>query len=575
MCREMSNALNHKRTFFLIFSGAAILTLLAMFVPRQLALPVLYRAEATISIDQGRYRELYDAEGVLDTDFEAVLFQAQRIMAARYPGFGEAELAYAVTQTDRGVLLQIDATTPQIAEQVTQEFADMVVLTVRAAGGREILRNLLGWEITLAVRGQSATDPATVLLREFLRQDIFSFNRPIEPVAEYVQFSALPVADQYDLVRAVEYRLYELTAIEIPQTVDSDDRQRFALMRDTLRGFVATVTASAPVLSFDAMRPDVVWRGVATVATTPQPRHIEWAVGFSVLFGLIATVLLYLFDRSVDIIDRVREIWRFRVLLVYLVQRNLLIRYKGSFLGFAWTQIVPMAQLLVYWVVFGYFLKGNALPLYPLFVVCGLLPWIFTSEAIAMAVRSVHDNANLVRQAYFPREVLPVSSVFTSMVNFLLSLPVLFVFMLGIRWFTYGTLSMPWTVIYLPVVLLVHLIFLIGLALLLTALAIYSIDTIHFVGIFLQIWFFLNPIVYSLVSVNQGFARLMRWLNPLASIIEYYREIVYGIPQIGVLPTPGIPATESILRTLLTGLVIFAVGYWLFRRVHDSVSERL
>jgi len=571
----MSNALNHKRTFFLIFSGAAILTLLAMFVPRQLALPVLYRAEATISIDQGRYRELYDAEGVLDTDFEAVLFQAQRIMAARYPGFGEAELAYAVTQTDRGVLLQIDATTPQIAEQVTQEFADMVVLTVRAAGGREILRNLLGWEITLAVRGQSATDPATVLLREFLRQDIFSFNRPIEPVAEYVQFSALPVADQYDLVRAVEYRLYELTAIEIPQTVDSDDRQRFALMRDTLRGFVATVTASAPVLSFDAMRPDVVWRGVATVATTPQPRHIEWAVGFSVLFGLIATVLLYLFDRSVDIIDRVREIWRFRVLLVYLVQRNLLIRYKGSFLGFAWTQIVPMAQLLVYWVVFGYFLKGNALPLYPLFVVCGLLPWIFTSEAIAMAVRSVHDNANLVRQAYFPREVLPVSSVFTSMVNFLLSLPVLFVFMLGIRWFTYGTLSMPWTVIYLPVVLLVHLIFLIGLALLLTALAIYSIDTIHFVGIFLQIWFFLNPIVYSLVSVNQGFARLMRWLNPLASIIEYYREIVYGIPQIGVLPTPGIPATESILRTLLTGLVIFAVGYWLFRRVHDSVSERL
>jgi lipopolysaccharide transport system permease protein len=234
-----------------------------------------------------------------------------------------------------------------------------------------------------------------------------------------------------------------------------------------------------------------------------------------------------------------------------------------------------MAQLLVYWVVFGYFLQGNALPLYPLFVVCGLLPWIFTSEAIAMAVRSVHDNANLVRQAYFPREVLPVSSVLTSMVNFLLSLPVLFVFMLGIRWVTYGTLSMPWTVIYLPVVLLVHLIFLIGLALLLTALAIYTIDTIHFVGIFLQIWFFLNPIVYSLVSVNPSFARLMRWVNPLASIIEYYREIVYGIPQIGVLPTPGIPAAESILRTLLTGLVVFAVGYWLFRRVHDSVSERL
>jgi lipopolysaccharide transport system permease protein len=571
----MSNPLNHKRTYFLIFLGAAIVILLAMFVPRQLALPVLYRAQTTVTIDRDRYRELYDAEGVLDADFDAVVFQAQRIMAARYPGFGEAELAYTLTQNASGIDVHVDATDPQVARRVADEFADMLVLSVRAAGGREILRNLLGWEITLAVRGESTTDPATVMLREFLRQSIFVFSRPIEPVADYVQFSALPETDQYDLVRAVEYRLFELTALEIPQTEQTDDQQRLALMRDTLRGFVATVTATAPSLSFDATRSDVVWRTRATVSTTPLPRYIEWAVGLSVVFGFLATVLLYLFDRSVDIVDRVREIWRFRVLLVYLVQRNLLIRYKGSFLGFAWTQIVPMAQLLVYWVVFGYFLQGNALPLYPLFVVCGLLPWIFTSEAIALAVRSVHDNANLVRQAYFPREVLPVSSVFTSMVNFLLSLPVLFVFMVGIRWFTYGTLSMPWTVVYLPVVLLVHLIFLIGLSLLLTALAIYSIDTIHFVGIFLQIWFFLNPIVYSLASVNQGFARLMRWLNPLASIIEYYREIVYGTPQIGVLPTPGIPATESILRTLLTGLVIFAVGYWLFRRVHDSVSERL
>jgi lipopolysaccharide transport system permease protein len=571
----MSNPLNHKRNFFLMFSGAAILMLLAMFVPRQLALPILYRAQTTVTIDPQRYRELYDADGRLDADFDAVVFQAQRIMAARYPGFGEAELAYTITQQSTGLDVYVDATDPQVARRVASEFADMLVLTVRAAGGREILRNLLGWEITLAVRGQSAVDPATVMLREFLRQAIFAFNRPIEPVAEYVQFSALPSADQYDLVRAVEYRLHELIAIEIPQTPDADKQQRLALMRDTLRAFIATVTTTNPALSFDATQTVLVWRSTVVVASTPLPRYIDWAVGFSVLFGLLATAFLFLFDRSVGVVDRVREIWRFRVLLGYLVQRNLLIRYKGSFLGFAWTQIVPMAQLLVYWVVFGYFLQGNALPLYPLFVVCGLLPWIFTSEAIAMAVRSVHDNANLVRQAYFPREVLPVSSVLTSMVNFLLSLPVLFVFMLGIRWVTYGTLSMPWTVIYLPVVLLVHLIFLIGLALLLTALAIYTIDTIHFVGIFLQIWFFLNPIVYSLVSVNPSFARLMRWVNPLASIIEYYREIVYGIPQIGVLPTPGIPAAESILRTLLTGLVVFAVGYWLFRRVHDSVSERL
>jgi lipopolysaccharide transport system permease protein len=572
----MSNVFRQKQTYFVLFACCAIVVLLGIILPRQYAQPVLYRATVTVDIDRERYAELYDANGVLDGDFEAVRYQANRIMAARYAGFGESELATTITQTAAGIVVTVDATSAAFSQQIANEYADMLVLTIRAAGGREILRNLLGWEITLAVQGESAADEPTRLLREFLRRDVFVFNRPVEPVSLYTPLQLLPVSDQYDLLRAVEYRDAELTFIEIPGNDDAEVVQRLRAKIAAIDDFESAMLVAYPSLVFVPTQPDVVWRSQsATLPTTSLPRNIGWAIMGAIGAGIALAVLLYLFDRSVDVVNRINEIWRYRVLLVYLVQRNLLIRYKNSVLGFAWTQIVPIAQLLVYWVVFGYFLKGNAYPMFPLFVVAGLLPWLFTSEAVALAVRSVHDNATLVRQAYFPREVLPISSVFTSMVNFVFSLPVLFIFMVLIRYLTYGTWSVPWTIVYLPVILLVHLIFLVGLALLLAALAIYFIDTIHFVGIFLQIWFFLNPIVYSLTIVNQSFARVVRWVNPMASIVEYYREVIYGLPQIGVLPTPGIPAAESILRTLLTGLVILACGYWLFRRVHDSISERL
>jgi len=233
-------------------------------------------------------------------------------------------------------------------------------------------------------------------------------------------------------------------------------------------------------------------------------------------------------------------------------------------------------QLLVYWVVFGYFFPGNSLPLYPLFIAVALIPWGYTSDAIATSVRSIVDNAPLVRHAYFPREILPIASVLTSMVNFLLSMPVLLLFQIVMRYVAMHHVEVPATILYFPVILLVHTLFVLGCALLLAAIAVYSLDIIHFVGIFLQIWFFLTPIVYALNGINAQLARIIRWANPMASIIEYYREIFYGQPvPAGMLPTPGIPASESMVRSLITALFVLGVGYWLFRRTHDYISETL
>jgi len=511
------------RTYVVLFI-LVLLVAFGMVMPRQLAQPILYHTEVAVYIDTQRYHEFFTAQGQLDTEFDSVRYQARALMTHRYPSFGQVQMADEVVFAQDHLVVSITTNTPIEAVTLANEYADVLILTIQAAGGREILRNLLGWETSLALQGRVANDNEAKLLRDFVRLSAFTFNRPIEPVAEFSSVRNLSFADRSDLLRAVELQRLQLEQLIIP-TANAEKRAQLALT----------------------------------------------------LFGaLMLTVIIVRFDQSVGIVSRLQDIWRYRILIEHMVRRNLLLRYRGSLLGFAWTQIAPLMQLMVYWVVFGYFFPGNALPLYPLLIAVALIPWGYTSDAIATSVRSIVDNAPLVRHAYFPREILPIASVLTSMVNFLLSMPVLLLFQVCVRYYAYENVQIPATILYFPIILLVHTIFVMGCALLLAAIAVYSLDIIHVVGIFLQIWFFLTPIVYSLNGISTTLARIIRWTNPMASIIEYYREILYGQPiPLGMLPTPGIPASESMVRTLLTALCVLGVGYWLFRRTHDYISEKL
>ncbi|NBU62949.1 MAG: ABC transporter permease [Chloroflexia bacterium] len=554
----------------------SVLVALVMVLPRQLAQPMLYQTHARIMLDVQRYHELFDVNGQLDQDFRDILYQARAVMNVRHPGFGEPQMAEQVVWRGTYLDVAITANTPALAATLSNEYADVLIMTIQAAGGREILRNVLGWEVTLALRGTPANDNETRILRDFVRLGVFTFNRPIEPIAKYTRVHDLPFADQSDLLRAVEWH-----RMQIEQTQSSPQNPEIALqqrdMLQSMREFEAVMLAADPHLAFNPTIVGVLYRvGSAPIPLEALPRYLWLIIGATILGGLLFAAIVIWFDRSVGIVARSAEIWSYRVLIEHLVRRNLLIRYRGSILGFAWTQIAPLMQLLVYWVVFGYFFPGNTLALYPLFIACALLPWAYTADAIATAVRSISDNAPLVRQTYFPREVLPIASVLTSMVNFLLSLPMLILFQCIVRYIAQGTVSLPWTIAYLPIILLVHTLFVLGFALFLTALAVYSLDVIHFVGIFLQVWFFLTPIVYSLNGISSSLARVLRWCNPMASFVEYYREILYGQPVAsGLFPTPGIPASESIVRSLLVSMCVMGVGYWLFRRVHDYISEKL
>jgi len=572
----MTFMLQHRNRTYAIIALLAVIVALGMVLPRQFAQPTLYQAHATVALDVQRYHELFDANGQLDQDFRDVLYQARAVMLVRHPGFGEPQMADNVVWQADTLDVSITANTPTLAATLSNEYADVLIMTIQAAGGREILRNVLGWEMTLALQGNPASDNETRILRDFVRLAVFTFNRPIEPIAKYIRVRDLAFADQSDLLRAIEWHRMQLEQSPVTPK-DAEMAQQQQAMLSSMREFEAVMQAANPQLSFDTTRVGVLYRvGSAPVPQQSLPRYLWVIVVATILGGLLFAVIVIWFDRSVGIVARGAEIWSYRVLIEHLVRRNLLLRYRGSILGFAWTQIAPLMQLLVYWVVFGYFFPGNTLALYPLFIAVALLPWAYTSDAIATAVRSISDNAPLVRQTYFPREVLPIASVLTSMVNFLLSLPMLILFQCIIRYIAQGTLSLPWTIAYLPIILLVHTIFVLGLALFLTALAVYSLDVIHFVGIFLQVWFFLTPIVYSLNGISSSMARVLRWCNPMASFVEYYREILYGQPVAsGLFPTPGIPASESMVRSLLVAMCVMGVGYWLFRRVHDYISEKL
>jgi lipopolysaccharide transport system permease protein len=183
--------------------------------------------------------------------------------------------------------------------------------------------------------------------------------------------------------------------------------------------------------------------------------------------------------------------------------------------------------------------------------------------------------------------VLPLVSVFSSLVNYLLSLPMMFLVMAVVqllfpplrdqgRLFNFAP-----TIAYLPVLVIIQTLFLAGVALLISALAVHFRDFVHLIGILLQFWFFLTPVVYSLdvVHVSVGgvpLAQVVRWLNPMASLIEFYREVLYGnTVYSGQVPTPGLPALTSVLRVLVTALVVLAAGYWFFQRRSRQFGEEI
>lgn len=281
------------------------------------------------------------------------------------------------------------------------------------------------------------------------------------------------------------------------------------------------------------------------------------------------------FDTSrTGVWQQITELLKYSELLKLLTIKDVKLRYKGSFLGFLWSLINPLLMMGVYYIVFILLLpvpvqencneEFDALcktyKHYAPFILIGVLAWNFTAGSIISGMNSILGNASIEKKVYFPREILPISSVLAQLVNFLLALVPLFLIIL------ISGLALNQYVLLLPVILISHALFLAGLSMILSIAALYFRDLIVIMEVILQAWFFLSPVIYSMNQVFKGSANLVYWLNPMASYIESYRTILFfGYP-------PGLDFT---IRTCFTGVITFVIGYVLFMWKRKRIGEFL
>ena len=267
--------------------------------------------------------------------------------------------------------------------------------------------------------------------------------------------------------------------------------------------------------------------------------------------------------------QRLVTLYQARELIYNLVQRELKARYKNSVLGFVWSLLNPLGMMVVFTIVFSVLMPNNSVPNYPIFLLCGLLPWNFFSASIMTGTNSIVANGNLVKKVYFPREVLPIATVLANLVNFLLALVVLFAAMLLVR----IPLS-PWLVL-LPIVILIQTCFTLGIVFLLSTFQVFYRDTLIVLDVVLLAWFFLTPVFYptsllptslTVLGITFDVQRVMYILNPMASLINMYRDILYW----GYRTDP-----DFFWRTSLTALSVLGIGYWVFVKYSGRFGEEV
>lgn len=258
-------------------------------------------------------------------------------------------------------------------------------------------------------------------------------------------------------------------------------------------------------------------------------------------------------------IKKFKEIYVYREMLYSLVSKNLRSRYKASFLGFLWTFVNPVLQLIVYSFVFTVVFKVQ-IPNYAIFLFTALLPWTAFNTAMMGSLTCVVGNVNLVKKIYFPRMILPISTSLTYIVDYIFCLPILF-FAILIFLKPHPTF---W-ILLLPVNILLQFILMTDFALIFSSLNVRFRDMEQIVGILLLGWLYFTPILYSMDTLPEKY-RIFMILNPMTGVIEGYRSILLYSKA---------PDAASFIASAVIAVVLFIIGYYLFNKLERTFAEEL
>ena len=257
-------------------------------------------------------------------------------------------------------------------------------------------------------------------------------------------------------------------------------------------------------------------------------------------------------------IEQIKEIYNYREMIWMLVRRDLRGRYKASVLGFLWTFINPLLQLGVYTVVFSVIMRAG-IEKYYLFLFVALIPWMFFSSSVQGGTTCILAQKDMVTKIHFPRQVLPIAHVTTCFVNMLLCfIVVLLVCALGLG------LKLTLLPMLLPVMLTEYLLAL-GLCFIVAGVTVYFRDLEHIMGIFVMMWQFLTPIMYSVDQVPENLHGIFM-MNPMTPIIICYRDILYWRQA---------PQLQNLLLSLGLGLLFLLLGWFLFDHLQKRFAEEL
>lgn len=257
--------------------------------------------------------------------------------------------------------------------------------------------------------------------------------------------------------------------------------------------------------------------------------------------------------------SRLKEIYAYRDMIKSLVQRELRGKYKGSVLGFLWTFINPLCQIVVYTIVFSIIVRSD-LDRFYIYVITGMIPWFFFDSSMRIGAGCVRYQGDMIKKIYFPREVLPIACVTANFVNMLFCFVIVFLTL-----FVSGAGVSLRALFSLPLVMGIEYMMVLGFTLLVSSITVYFKDLEHIVTVMLMAWIYLTPILYSIANIPGKLAWIFK-LNPMTYVIEAYHSILYW---------QEVPTATIIVRALLCAAVILAVGEIVFAKLDDNFAEEL
>lgn len=255
-----------------------------------------------------------------------------------------------------------------------------------------------------------------------------------------------------------------------------------------------------------------------------------------------------------------RELWDYRGLFYFLVRRDILLRFQQTQIGFLWVILQPLILMLIFYVLFGIFAKipTDNIP-YSLFFLSGFVVWQFFSQIVSNSSMSLVGNIGVIIKSYFPRLVLPLSTVPNALVDFMICFLVFLTFLIF-----NGNFPITARYLFLPFLLIITMVFSSGVGMLFGASMVVFRDMKNLLNFIMMIWMYLTPIFYPITIVPEKY-RYLFYLNPLTGMVQAFRWVLLGQGEL--------PKSSYLLSSLIVAAIFWLIGSIAFRRMENKIAD--